>query len=577
MKIRDLEWWIVGVLGIIAFILAMIGFNIMFTCAGIERNMLDLAFQSMKIFGMEFVDEFASPLPVQLEIARWLAPLVVLYTAAKAIIYFVRREFRSLLIKFNNDHIIITSLNDKSRFLINDLLAKNEKVIVVASIDSPGKLDLIEKDGAILIEGSISDQRFLKNIAAHKARYMMFMEDDDEKNISSAISVYQFLEKYGKDKIQTLFVHVADDLKLNELKELSFFEEFASGKNINEVCDIRIFSMNERTSRILFNKYSPDIFTPVHSSDAAQLHVALFGSNDLTQSMIIRLARLGRYANLKKLKITLFHEGDRIVNKLKNSFPALNQLIDLDLIDAPLDMFDIEIFDKIHIGHPFSSAYILCKDDALSSYILNKLSKTKSENKIDVIIGLMNPDGILNKWYTGRMLEKINLHKFNLIEESFTKNAIISEEIDKLAMIIHQDYLSKLKKRDPAKLSHQDWAALPVDFKNQNREQADHLYVKLRAMNCEALLSGQEKGKSVSISNDSPFMELLAEMEHDRWQAHMLLNGWTYNKTRDDQKKYHTDLVPYNQLSEEVKDWDRNAIANMPVLLSKLGFVIRKL
>jgi len=62
MKVRDLEWWIISIMGIIAFSLSLIGFNILFTEAGIERNYIDLAFQSIKTFGMEFTDGFKSPL-----------------------------------------------------------------------------------------------------------------------------------------------------------------------------------------------------------------------------------------------------------------------------------------------------------------------------------------------------------------------------------------------------------------------------------------------------------------------------------------------------------------------------------
>lgn len=224
MKIRNFEWWIVGLLGLTSFFLAIKGFQIIFSEAGVHRNLLDLAFQSVKIFGMEFVDDFQSPLPWQLEVSRWLSPAVVLYTAAKAILYFIRREFKSLLIKYKKDHIIVTVLNQKSRFLISDLLKNGEEVIVIAGIDEPSKLDLIEKEGAVIVQGDIGSEKFLRNIAVHKAKYVVLVDDDDETNISSAIAIYNFLVKFGKDKKQTLFTHVSDDLKLNELKELNFFE-----------------------------------------------------------------------------------------------------------------------------------------------------------------------------------------------------------------------------------------------------------------------------------------------------------------------------------------------------------------
>ncbi len=576
MKIRDYEWWIVGTLGIIAFFLAMIGFNVLFTEAGIERNIFDLGFQSMKIFGMEFVDEFQSPLPWQLEVARWLAPGVVLYAAAKAIMYFIRREYKSFRLKSYKNHIIITSLNDKSRYLIKDLIKNGEKVIVLAGIENPRKLDLVEKEGAVIVEGDITSNKFLKNIAGHKAKYFVFLEDDDETNISNAISVYNYLIEFGKDKKQTIFTHVADDIKLNELMELKFFEEFMEANELNANCEIRIFSMNERTIRILFKDYSPDSFMPI-TKDTPQVRVAVFGSGNLAQSMIIRLARLGHFANSKKLKITLFHNGNSIVKKLLQNFPGIPELVDFENPDESLELFDIERFNELNREQQFNVVYLLCENDSLSSNILKKLTKNDSDENLEVVLTLMNPDGIISKWYTAKSIYNINLSKFNLIERSFTKEALISEKIDELAKIIHLDYLDSLgDKRDQNKKpSHNDWEFLPIDFKIQNREQADHIYIKIRAAGCVGVSLSDSRAEFI-IEGNPELVETLAIIEHDRWWAHMVLSGWKYGKIRDDKKKIHQYLIPYKELSDEIKQYDRDTVINIPKLIKKVGNKIVK-
>lgn len=563
MKARDLEWWIVGILGIIAFSLSIIGFNILFLEAKIERNYIDLAFQAIKTFGMEFNDGFKSPLPWQLEIARWLSPAIVLYIAGKTILYLIRREFKSVLIKYKKDHIIVTALNQKSRHLITDLLTNGEDVIVVAAIEDPRKLDLVEKSGAIIVEGDILSDKFLKNIAAHKSKYMVFIEDDDEKNISTAISVYNFIVKHGKNKKQTLYTHVGDDLKLNELKELNFFEELTEQNKQNLNSEIRIFSAHERASRVMFLKHSPDIFTKISSTKNQQIHIAIIGSKTLAQSMIIRFARLGHYANLKKMKITLFHDGKDIASKLERNFKNINNLIDLETINEDLELFNADKFETIHKKNPFLSTYILCEDDSLSSAILNKLTKVETEKELDVILTLINPDGILNKRYIASKIDSINLHKFNIIEESFTKEALISEKLDELAKIIHNDYLGGLETLNPNKSSHKPWKQLAIDFKNQNREQADHIFVKLRAL-------GYEVDNINEIKFTDEQVELLAKMEHNRWWANMALSGWKNGEERNDKKKIHTDLIPYDELTDEIKQYDRDAVLNIPKLLGKM-------
>ena len=53
---------------------------------------------------------------------------------------------------------------------------------------------------------------------------------------------------------------------------------------------------------------------------------------------------------------------------------------------------------------------------------------------------------------------------------------------------------------------------------------------------------------------------LLAEAEHNGWMVERMLSGWTYGRVRDNDKKKHPLLIPYNQLSESDKDYDRHTI-----------------
>jgi hypothetical protein len=51
--------------------------------------------------------------------------------------------------------------------------------------------------------------------------------------------------------------------------------------------------------------------------------------------------------------------------------------------------------------------------------------------------------------------------------------------------------------------------------------------------------------------------ERLAEHTHDVWAQRRIAEGWTYGPQRDDARKQHPCLVPYAQLSETEKEYDR--------------------
>jgi ryanodine receptor 2 len=53
--------------------------------------------------------------------------------------------------------------------------------------------------------------------------------------------------------------------------------------------------------------------------------------------------------------------------------------------------------------------------------------------------------------------------------------------------------------------------------------------------------------------------ERLAENAHDIWAAQRLADGWTYGPQRDDARKKHPCLVPYADLPDSEKQYDRNA------------------
>ena len=70
--------------------------------------------------------------------------------------------------------------------------------------------------------------------------------------------------------------------------------------------------------------------------------------------------------------------------------------------------------------------------------------------------------------------------------------------------------------------------------------------------------------------------EQLAENTHDNWAAQRLKDGWTYGVKRNDTEKTHPCLVPYHELSEEEKEYDRlTAIQTLKAIVA-LGYRIEQ-
>ena len=69
-------------------------------------------------------------------------------------------------------------------------------------------------------------------------------------------------------------------------------------------------------------------------------------------------------------------------------------------------------------------------------------------------------------------------------------------------------------------------------------------------------------------------VEKIAKNVHDVWAKSRLDQGWTYGEQRSDALKQHPCLVPYEQLPEVEKAYDRDTAMGTLRLISKLGFDI---
>jgi hypothetical protein len=70
--------------------------------------------------------------------------------------------------------------------------------------------------------------------------------------------------------------------------------------------------------------------------------------------------------------------------------------------------------------------------------------------------------------------------------------------------------------------------------------------------------------------------EQLAENTHDIWARGRMAEGWTYGPERNDAAKKHPDLIPYNQLPESEKEFDRRTAMETLKAIVALGYKIEK-
>lgn len=134
-----------------------------------------------------------------------------------------------------------------------------------------------------------------------------------------------------------------------------------------------------------------------------------------------------------------------------------------------------------------------------------------------------------------------------------------AELIERLAEAVHQVFCDHVKaagyrpgarsdERAKTHSSLRPFARLPHEEQEQNRGNARDIPAKLSTIGYFVTQAHRGQPAPRFAAED---LERLAEMEHDRWMAMKLRDGWRWAARTDKTHKLHQDLLPWRALSAE--------------------------
>ena len=151
--------------------------------------------------------------------------------------------------------------------------------------------------------------------------------------------------------------------------------------------------------------------------------------------------------------------------------------------------------------------------------------------------------------------------------------------IEELAQAIHEDYVEAAVGRGEqppgGNGALRPWADLAPDLRQANYAQAADIPNKLRVLGYELAPGHGWRPSEIVITPEQ--VEAMAVHEHDRWAQDRQRQGWTYGSPRDNARKHHPLLVPWEALDEVEREKDRVTVRNVPWLVEKAGFRVRPL
>lgn len=124
--------------------------------------------------------------------------------------------------------------------------------------------------------------------------------------------------------------------------------------------------------------------------------------------------------------------------------------------------------------------------------------------------------------------------------------------------------------------SMRDWDDLSPELKESTRSQADDIPRKLRAVNCFMLQEDRGDPLERVPEFNTPDLDMLSEMEHERFNAERLQKQWRMGP-RNSKDRTTPFLVPWRDLTQEWKDVDRVMVECVPRILATAGYKIYRM
>jgi len=529
-------------------------------------SVADLLYYDLELFLVQSTPlSVGGPPPWQLQIARFGAPSVALYALAEILVALFATRFRYRRLRRMRGHAIVCGATRAAEAVAERLRGNGMRVVMVApdaSTEAPAERGRLAADPR--------SPRSLLAAGADRAALLYACLDQDAENAQVASAAERLRTENGHpEKIRVLI----EDLDLcTSLRA-------------------RRWSLAETAEQHL------DFFTPdelaaqaiVRADDAAfgadgrPPEIAVVGTGAFARSVLIELARRWsthpgpRRGPIRALLIG--PDAAACASALYGRYAFLPEVCRIEPRTEPFE----EVLAR-HADDPATPRLrrlYLCQEDekeALTSAL--DAAGLPGAAFAEVVVRLDRMAGLAGGFRPGRdgaaLFDALG-GRLRLVDVTATgcdPDLIEDGFAERLARACHHHYhtaqlrAGAVPGSSPALVS---WEELGDEYKSANRDQAAGIGRRLATLGC--LLSPRRPGDPQFAYEDDE-LELLAELEHERWVEERTRRGWTWGPRRDEAAKHHPDLLPWRELTEAAREKDRQAVLAGPALLADAGLAI---
>ena len=576
--VRFISWrWVIVIgLAAAAVLLGLIGFHKNLTAQGQTASPGQLLYLTVQLFTLES-GAVSGPVSPELEIARFLAPLVAVFAVVRTLLALMSIQVKRVWIRLRAGHVIVCGLGRKGTRLVEQLRAKHEQVIVIESDPHNSGLARCRELGAVVLIGTANNEWTLRKAFVDRAKMLIAMTGEDGINVETAVLARQ-LNDHGNPSPLRCIIHVSEP----NLQRVFIQHEIYTRQD--DPFELEFFNTFEIAARVMLRESSKR--PEASDAEGRPPRLLIVGLGRLGEKLLWRAARswrIDRDDPAARMTITVV-DIDAAAREqwLRMRYPSLDEMADLQFL--PLDVHSPEFADGNFLWDSdgevdLSAAFVCLDNDSLGMYAALALHRCLPEGRVSIVMRLSEEAGMAALLETGSRQGAIRgIRAVGLLEIACTLELILGGTNERIARAIHQGYVAQrlAAGEDPADdPSLAVWEQLPHDLRESNRQQAKHISAKLQSVSCELIARPDAVITPIEFTDEE--IEPMARMEHDRWVEERRTAGWRWGKSKDVKKRINPYLVPWDQIGDNVKEYNRNAVRLMPAILAKADYDIHRI
>ena len=462
------------------------------------------------------------------------------------------------LLRPSGDIYIFYKYNETTKELLTQLSKKcNKNTIIILDNEKVEHIedvfnDLVwDKSYLILSESIDSDLCKILTNGLYKNKHIKLFAINDDIYINYYFAKKVFETIYNKTHNSISLTIISDDqIDLSKLQENNGFDY------------VRSFNKKDIIARSLVKEYSPCNyveFEDCKAKDNESFNCLIIGFGELGQKILKRLFAYGQFVNCKFNCDIIDENYDNVCAEFESEF-------DFVLDDSISKNYSF-ITDNVNIRHSSINARskvfyeFITKIVKSIDYIVVSTSSNKTNNEIvKNLLYLKNKFDNIDYDVFDCLDDRIYVYQHGLerIELSIF-NHILDDSIDMSGKLINYAYTLS-NSEDISKIGNMDYA-MPEIYGKWNRCNS---YNKNSSINAaefyQTIIKVIGKEESCNYNEIIDYIcnlskkqkDYLGQLEHNRWSAFMLLEGYRYNNFghKNDKKKLHACLIPYEKLDD---------------------------